>query len=386
MTDVVDTLKPSPAQPKSSQPHGYEVPVSERERLGFGLPYRFELLDLPAGPRILPPWAQDARIDWHWGYSNRPSYLLRCRYNPLGFTKGPVWRLNFYDSKGTYDAGAASMGRLKEGRAWIAAQDGVALCHYHSGTIRMTEFEDNVTDEKGHIVWVEKPDYKAGKHGVPQTRKYSMLATDKQQGYGGSPFDITLAAQEIPIWDAALQRNVMTPVEEGTKLRLRGPWHGGAPKGYREVHYQYDSEPYTVTGRHQRKWHQRLGYYGLCIDPAILLDILTTYLPHVEWAKMTFADKDGDKVGWEPLHPETGLPDGWQLDPEDCQHDFMISNYSMGRRQAPSDDCRWCRAKRDPAWVPLDSRGEPMGWWKDRDQRLTFPRYPSLPLNGDGAL
>jgi len=327
---------------KAVQPF-YEVPESDRGRLSFGAPYRFELIDLPAGRRSLPSWAWGAEINWRWGYSNRPDYLLRCRHDPLAFTKEPVWRMFEYDDS-RYDAGAKRMGRQSKGRGWIAESEGVAMCHYHSGAIRMTSFEDNVTDEKGHVVWIEKPDYKAGKMGVPETRRYVMLATDKQEGYAGRHFDITLAEQEIPILDG--QRSVMTKVEAGTRLRLRGPWHGGAPDGYREVSYQYDREPYAVPVRKSwhRKWHQRLGYFGLCIDPAILLDIMATYQPHVQWALMTF---DGGKLGIEPLHPETGLPKGWKLDPEQCQHDFMLSNYSLNRRPQPSDECRWCRARRD---------------------------------------
>lgn len=360
--------------------YSYEVPEADRDRLGFGVPYRFEKLDLQAGPRPLPSWARDARINWRWGFSNRPDYLLRCRRDPLAFTDGAVWRMFEYQDD-RYDAGAKRIGRQPKGRGWIAESEGVASCHYHSGTIRMTEFEDTVTDEKGRVVWIEKPDYKAGNMGVPLTRKYSMLATDKQEGYAGRAFEITLAEQTIPIWDAEARRSIDTPVAAGTKLKLRGPWHGGAPEGYREVSYQYDKEPYNpcVRPSWRRKWHERLGYFGLLIQPEILLDIFATYLPHVEWARMTTEHKGEDRLTVEPLHPETGLPKEWRLDPARCEHDFMLSNYSTNRRPQPSDDCRWCRAKRDPDWFPVDFRGEPVAWWAKREQGLTFDRYLSTP-------
>lgn len=355
----------------------YEVPASERHRLAFGAPYRFELLEIPAGPRHLPSWAWDAQINWRWEFSNRPDYLLRCRHDPLAFTKSPVWRMFEYEDD-RYDAGARRMGRQPKGRGWIAESEGVATCHYHSGMIRMAQFEDAVTDENGRVVWLEEPDYAEAKQGVPQTRTYSMLATDKQEGYAGRHFDIALAEQVLPLWDG--QRTVPTKIEAGTKLRLRGPWHGVAPAGYQEVSYQYDREPYTVPGRRSwhRQWYRRLGYFGLCIDPAILIDIMATFQPHVQWARVTFEKQGGDRVGIEPLHPETGLPKGWMLDPEECDHEFMLSNYSTNRRPQPSDECRWCRARRDPTWFPADHRGEPMAWWTKGKDGLTFPRYPRL--------
>lgn len=353
-----------------------EVPEADRERLGFGVPHRFEVLDLAQGRRELPSWAWGARINWRWGFSNRPDYLLRCRHDPLGFAKGAVWRMSLYDDA-PYDAGAKRMARRSTGRRWMAEHEGVASCHYHSGTIRMTEFEDTVADEKGHVVWIEKPDYKAGKQGVPQTRKYTMLATDPQEGYAGRAFEITLAAQEIPIWDSELRREVITPVVAGTKLKLRGPWHGSAPEGYREVSYQFDREPYATPKRKgwHRKWHERVGYFGLCIRPSVLLDIMATYQPHIEWALMTFDHKGEDQVGVEPLHSETGLPKGWRLDQANCTHDFMLSNYATNRRPQPSDDCRWCGVKRDPDWRPRDHNGNVYAWWEKRVENLTFKPY-----------
>jgi hypothetical protein len=355
-----------------------EVPVGERERLGFGVPHRFEVLDLPAGPRDLPSWAWDAAINWREGFSNRPDYMIRCRRDPLAFTRdgSPVWRMFEYES--TPGEAGGQVGR-KVSRGWIAEQDGVASCHYHSGAIRMVDFEENVTNERGEIVWIERPDYKTGKQGVPQTRKFSMLATDKQEGYGGAIITITLAEQEIPIWNAEQCRSVKTLVEAGTKLRLRGPWHGGPPAGYHEVTYCYPTKHDPDPGnRWFRPWHERGGFFGLCIKPEIKLAILTTFVPHVEWAictesHKTYRDEIEVRRTIEPLRPETGLPKRWLIEPWLCEHDFLLSNYSTPRVPRPADECRFCGERRDDSWAPLDYRGQPLAWFRDRDPLYHFP-------------
>jgi len=328
------------------------VPEEQRERLSFAAPWKVQPVTLPSGPRDLPKWSKGGHINWRWYYSNSPDYMVRCAFDPLKFaTDGsPVWR------RFTYEYGG------KKGAGWIAEQDGVASVHYHDGMISLVEFEDNVTDEKGHVVYIEKPDWQAGKPGIPQTRKYSMLATTQQEGYGGRAFTITLAEQEIPIYSRETG-TVMTKVQAGTKLRLRGPWHGGAPTGYTETSYWIDED----QGRwgswiNQRKWYERGGYFGLYIKPEILLDILATYEPHVPWAVVTESWRGKDEERLRPLIPETGLPKEWKVHPEQCPgHDYVISPWSTGRdRTRPSDTCRLCGEKRDPAWVYRSSNGTPV--------------------------
>lgn len=337
----------------------FEVPDVDRSRLSFGAPFRVEPVAIPSGRRVLPAWAIDAQINWRWQFSNSPDYLIRCAFDPLAFAHdgSPVWRMGSYDHdpKGCVGTPAVPAPRGQKSRFWIAEQDGVAVCHYHSGTIRMVEFEENVTDSDGKIVWIERPDYTTGKMGEPQTRKFSMLATDKQEGYAGRHFDITLADQTIPIWDADLRRVVDTTVAAGTKLRLRGPWHGGAPEGYIETSYQYDKADYVPPARRawQRKWHQRMGYFGLCIRPDILLDILTTFEPHVPWARATGIRSGEERVHLVPLNPVTGLPKEWKVNPERCPgHEYTISAWATGLdRTSPADHCRHCGQTRDPEWV-----------------------------------
>lgn len=330
----------------------FVVPEELRQDLPFAAPWKVTPVILKEGPRDLPAWCRGGYIHFNWYYSNSPDYKVRCAYDPLKFaTDGtPAWR------RFTYVEGN------KPGVGYIAERDGVASIHYHDGAISLVEFEDTVTDEKGHVVYIEKPDWQAGKAGIPQTRKYSMLATTQQEGYGGRAFTITLAEQEIPIYSRETG-TVMTKVEAGTKLRLRGPWHGGAPTGYTETSYWIDKDA-TQWGSWaaKRKWYERGGYFGLYIKPEILLDILATFEPHVPWAVVTESWRGKDEERLRPLVPETGLPKEWKVHPEQCPgHDYVLSPYSTGRDPTrPSDACRLCGEKRDPAWVYRSSDGTPV--------------------------
>jgi hypothetical protein len=98
-------------------------------------PETFEIIDLPAGPRQLPSWVRDFNINWMWGWDNSPELKVRCRTDPLAFTKddNPVWLPG--------DSAARDGQTFKPGtRAWIAEQDGVVTCHYHGGAITEQQF------------------------------------------------------------------------------------------------------------------------------------------------------------------------------------------------------------------------------------------------------
>jgi hypothetical protein len=342
----------------------FTVPEADRTRIGALTPWKMEPLDLVSGPRALPRWAKGGHIDWHWPFSNRPSYMVRCKTDPLAFTTdgAPVWR------RTTYNDGA------KTGVAWIAERDGVASCHYHSGIVSMVEFEE-------HVRWIEKPSQANGWKGQEETRKFFMLATTQQDGYAGRHFDITLMAQEIPVYDPATRQTTVTKVDHGTKLRLRGPWHGGAPAGYVETSYWIDNDKaWRPKGR---KWFESGGYFGLLIKPEILLDILATFQPHVQWAMVTETLSGKDRYRPEPLVPETGLPKGWHIHPDQCpRHDFVQSPWATGRdRTQPNDRCRFCNQQRRPGWVFLSSvTGKPIASAKKEDpfyfDRFLEPKPP----------
>ena len=347
----------------------FTVPEADRERLSPAAPWRVETVNLPSGPRSLPSWCRGGHINWRWPYSNSPDYMVRCATDPLAFsTSGaPVWRMfDWHDGS-------------KKGRGWIAEREGVAACHYHDGAISLTEFEERVR-------WIEKPSQANGWKGEAETRKYKMLATAQQDGYAGRHFDITLAAQVIPIYSRETG-TVMTKVEHGTKLRLRGPWHGGAPSGYTETSYWIDDRSARYgSWVERRKWYDRGGYFGLYIKPAILLDIMATYEPHVPWAMVTESWKGRDEQRLRPLVPETGLPKEWKVNPDQCPgHDYVLSPYSTGpNRTRPNDKCKFCGRMRDPEWVYVSSfTGKPLETPRSKTpvyfDRFLKPREQAIP-------
>lgn len=308
------------------------VVMPEGRDARHSVPRAFTPIDLGEGPRPIPEWARDADIRWRWAFDNRPDYALRCRADPLAFTRdgSPVWRPLIIETK--------TGSKTRPDQAWIAERDGVAEVHYHDGPISMVEFEENVTVD-GKVLWEEAPDWRNGKPGKAVTRKYEMLATTKQEGYGGRHFDITLAACEIRIGGK------LTAVPDGTRLRLRGPWHSSPPRGYREVSYLIDDQQsYHRAGTH---WTRRTLYFGLCLRTEVLLDIMATHLPHIEWA-MTEHERG---IGLEPLVPQTGLPKNWWVEPEACPgHDYTLSPYDRPKPR-PNDRCKLCGQMRDPSWV-----------------------------------
>lgn len=317
-----------------------ELPEGHADR--WGIPTAYEPLDLGSGPRPIPAWSRGAAIRFRWHFGNRPDFILRCRFDPLRFTRdgSPVWRPDQYIIKPGDDGWSRG---ITTGWRWVAEQDGVAAVHYHSGPISMQTFEETVTDRDGKAVWIEKPDWCAGKPGKRQTQTFEMLATSQQEGYGGRAFDITLDECDIVI------SGKLTRVPAGTRLRLRGPWHSAAPEGFSEVSYWIDEreEPWCGRGK-RRPWHERGGYFGLYVQTSVLLDIFATHLPHIEWVVAEF-ERDGKvRRSIEPLVPETRMPKGWA--PDSCPgHKFLISQYSNWGPQ-PGDRCRFCNAQRDPAW------------------------------------
>lgn len=289
-------------------------------------PISFERVEMRAGPRDLPAWARDLHVNFRHGWGNRPEYKIRCRTDPLAFTDNntPVW---------------LPFDRPPHARGWIAERDGVASVHYHGGALSIQSFED-------HVRWITPPTQANAWKGEAETRRYEMLATTKQEGYGGRAFDITLDACRLPV------SGVATDLPSGTPVRLRGPWHGGAPEGFMEVRYDLDREisRYASSPRWRRPWFQRGGYFGLYIRPEVFLDIAATYQPHLEWAWVTETVGKTDFLRLEPLVPQTGLPKGMYVNPADCPgHDYARSG--GGTSDHPFDRCKFCGEQREPGWV-----------------------------------
>jgi hypothetical protein len=290
---------------------------------------RFEPLNLAAGPRDLPAWVKGAHIDWMDGYGNSPHLKVRCAADPLGFSDfgNPAWEKVGAD-------------------CWIAERDGVASVHYHSGAVRPTEFTRKIGGEwdptKPQLLdgrpWIDTaglwPDQIANakpKMGGLEHETFTMLATTQQDGYAGRHFDITL--------------------KDGTNVRLRGPWHSLAPKGFVSLYYDTDDHIQNCRSGwrvwRQRKWHELGGFFGLYVRTELVLDIFASFQPHAPWATIIETRKDGERRWIEPMRPETQMPKGWYVEPEGCPgHRYSLSS----GEPKPYDSCVFCHERRDPAW------------------------------------
>jgi hypothetical protein len=287
----------------------------------------YEPIERTAGPRPLPAWVRDVHINWRHGWMNRPELKVRCRVDPLAFSNSgnPVWE-------------------KRENGMWIAEQDGVAAVHYHEGAVREDKFTRRIGGEwdisKPQLLdgepwidtaglWPDQIPNAKPKMGGFEHETYTMLATTQQQGYAGRHIDVTL--------------------KDGSTVRLRGPWHGGAPDGYMEVYYDIDDhiEKYAVQrpGR-RRKWHAIGGYFGLYVRTELMIDILSTFQPHVELAWVEQQVGNVVRRSFEPIVPQTGFPKGWFVPVEECPgHQFTVNWPPEG----PNDPCAFCGTRRGEA-------------------------------------
>lgn len=270
----------------------------------------FERIDVPAGPRRLPEWARDLHVSWNHGWGNRPSFKVRCRTDPLAFCDpgNPVWER-----------------RGKE--MWIAEEGGVASVHYHSTAVSEATFTRKIGGEwdmsKPQLLdgkpWIDTaglwPDQIANakpKMGGTEHETYTMLATPKGEGYGGRSFDIML--------------------KDGTPIRLRGPWFGGAPEGYHDISFDTDEHifKYRRPGAKQvRPWHAQGGFFGLFVTTELLVDLLATFQPHLDLAIVEMAN---GRRNIEPLVPATGRPKG----------DFVPVEQCPGHERGAHGFCAYC--------------------------------------------
>lgn len=260
---------------------------------------------------------------------NRPEIKVRCRTDPLAFAKfgNPAFE-------------------QRDGGMWIAEHEGIAEVHYHKGALRETQFtrkiggeldmtKPQLLDGKPWIdttgLWADQIPNAKPKMGGTEHETFTMLATTQQDGYSGRHFDITM--------------------KDGRDIRLRGPWHGGAPDGYQEVYYYIDDrQEYKCRpgSRHYRTWHDRGGFFGLYVQHEVMIDILSTFQPHLElaWVERIIGKQTYRTV--EPLMPETGLPKGIFVPVDECPgHQFSVTIGSAG----PHDRCAFCELPRSQAGI-----------------------------------
>lgn len=197
-------------------------------------------VELPTGRQEVPAWCLGAHVNWRNGYGNAPDVTLKVRGRVAQWT-GQRW--------------------VKEGKKLYIARhdDGRALAYYHGGAVALAKLLDRRKPGGGY------------EHLVANCPTIEVMATEKQDGFGGSEYWLTM--------------------EDGSDLVLRGPWHGCPPDGYIEVHMtDVEYQGYQNPSRYDRNkpWHQRSGGGGfLYISNALFLRIVAHYLPHVRLAMVT---------------------------------------------------------------------------------------------------
>jgi len=225
----------------------------------------FEIIDVPAGPRELPAWLIDCHVNWMDQYGNRPAIMAKFAYNPA---KALTW---------TNDGSKVWLGTNDEGNCFE--------CHYHNGRVSEQEFE--------RFVRWDTPDGKYAMDCKAIKETYRMLATTKQEGYGGRGFDIQMSED--------------SPKYPGQLVRLQGPWHGGAPKGFVNLSgITWDEEHRNdkFYNRRRTPWYRRGGCFGYMVTEQTYIDMLATFVPHMKTARVNL----GYGIYIEPCRPETGAP------------------------------------------------------------------------------
>lgn len=229
-----------------------------------------ENVALPLGKQLLPAWVRGAYIEWMNGVANAPEIRLKVRGDAMQW---PDKRF------------------AKEGKqAYVARHaDGRAEMYLHAGQVSMVELCDDRL--VGSMPYAELP-------------KISVRATTQQDGFGGRNFWLTM--------------------NDGEPLVLRGPWHGGAPPGYVEVHTVDMESAYNQENKWNkaRPWYLRSATFGTFITEELFLRIVATYCPHVHIARVQHTY--GMRL--EPYRPE------W----DSLKYDVYLAELEKMRKHLPA--------------------------------------------------
>lgn len=236
----------------------------------------WEEIDRPAGPQQIPSWCKDVHIQWMDGYSNPPDALVK--------TVGEVWTDKVF---------------RKDGKRYIAEHpDGRGEMHVHDGaiitdTVHVFRSADGTIRQGNRFgpEWGDQPGFGTIHNGIRSGHEpgewidVPMLCTTQQDGYGGRHFWIKL--------------------DDGRDLILRGPWHCGAPAGYRAittVDMDY-AKQHGISGR-RSPWWKNLGCFGLALREDVYIAVLSRFVAHLPLARVTY--DYGTSI--EPFKPEWGEP------------------------------------------------------------------------------
>lgn len=225
----------------------------------------------PAGPQPIPTWCKGIHVDWMEGFSNSPSVVLKTNQN-LG-----DWPNKKFRKEGDYYRAYSDDGQMVQyahsgavGKVLLAAfrrEDGTITQNRRSGCEWASGVPgDDYAAEPGEWVKVE------------------MLATTPSQGFGGANF-----------W---------CPMEDGTTIVLRGPWHSGPKQGYADVAYVNVKDRFFRPYRKGMKWHEVTQIGGLYLSQESLVRILSKFAAHLPIAAVTYSGC----TTIEPYLAEWGVP------------------------------------------------------------------------------
>lgn len=210
----------------------------------------------PVGKQSVPTWVTGANVDWMDGCGNAPSVKIK--------TVGPVheWADQRFEKVGKN----AYVARHKDGRAVV---------HYHGGPVSLIKMKDKRSEFVRDVL--------AGRRS--ELPDVEVMATTAQDGYGGAHY-----------WLKML---------DGSDLVLRGPWHGGAPDGYVELHTVDITSPYNKDRwARGRPWHKRGGGPSVYVTEDLFLRIAARYCAHAPIARVQHSY--GTRL--EPFRAEWGCP------------------------------------------------------------------------------
>lgn len=230
-------------------------------RHGFDKDPDWQLIDLPAGPQLVPAWVTAMHVRWMDSYGNAPSFALRVTEDARS------WPDKVFE---------------QEGVRYIARHpDGRAECYQQSGALRLTKLRRWQRPDGSFVraPYVDKDTRDAG----GDWGEWEVLATPQEEGFGGAHIDIVLA--------------------DGRDVVLRGPWHGPSPLGFQECAYVNVNDRWMRpprAGHPAAPWHNRGGIGGLLIQDDVFIRMFARFLPHLQLVRV------GKFL--QPLKPEWDAP------------------------------------------------------------------------------
>lgn len=220
---------------------------------------------LPEGPQEIPSWCKGLRVDWMWGYSNRPTIDILTD----GTEYAGEWLFE-YETLGT--------------RLYTAEKDGMLRWHSHG----MYAWRPLRKGDESSMAW----------------------ATAQEQGYGGSDFVIRMkTGEEVHLrgpWHVSAPNGFVevnnyntskvTPARLAWELKNRQRWMCEIINPLRTKVMNGEGEPWAVKDNINKlkAWEQRLasppiwdaagGTFGMALRNELMIRLFARFQPHLRLA------------------------------------------------------------------------------------------------------